>query len=57
MGKEGLILKIESPPLYSTNDRRAYRDRRKTYNRDYFLNGGKERRTWKERRFIWHMTR
>jgi hypothetical protein len=57
MGREGLKLKIESPPLYSTNDRRAHRDRRKTYNRDYFLSGGKERRSWKERRFIWHMTR
>ena len=38
------------------NDRRSNVDRRKTLNRKYFLKGGKERRSWKERRYIWYMT-
>jgi hypothetical protein len=31
-------------------DRRGDRDRRQAYSLDYFLNGGKERRTYGERR-------
>jgi hypothetical protein len=31
-------------------DRRSGEDRRKVYDLDYFLNGGIERRSWKERR-------
>jgi hypothetical protein len=31
-------------------DRRSGDDRRKAYDLDYFLNGGVERRSWKERR-------
>ena len=31
-------------------DRRSDRDRRQSYSLDYFLNGGKERRTYGERR-------
>ena len=37
-------------------DRRSGYDRRKIYNAVYFLNGGVERRSWKERRFFWYMT-
>jgi hypothetical protein len=57
MVRQAFELKIENPPLYSTKDRRAYGDRRRTCQRDYFLKGGKERRNWKERRFLWYMTR
>ena len=57
MVRQAFELKIKDPPLYSTKDRRSYSDRRKTRRQDYFLNGGKERRSWKERRFIWYMTR
>jgi hypothetical protein len=38
------------------SDRRCGKDRRKSYNRDYFLHGGVERRSWKERRYFWYMT-
>jgi hypothetical protein len=31
-------------------DRRSLEDRRKLYDLNYFLKGGKERRLWKERR-------
>ena len=31
-------------------DRRSEADRRKVHNLDYFLSGGVERRSWKERR-------
>jgi len=31
-------------------DRRSVENRRTVYDIDYFLNGGVERRTWKERR-------
>jgi hypothetical protein len=37
-------------------DRRSGNDRRKVYSSAYFLNGGVERRSWKERRFFWYMT-
>ena len=35
---------------YSVIDRRSGNDRRKAHNLDYFLKGGKERRSRKERR-------
>jgi len=57
MVRQAFELKIENPPLYSAKDRRAHGDRRRTCRRDYFLKGGKERRSWKERRFLWYMTR
>jgi hypothetical protein len=57
MAREIFQLKIERPPFRKNNDRRSYRDRRKTRQSIYFLSGGKERRTWKERRYIWDMTR
>ena len=57
MVRQAFELKIENPPLYSTKDRRSFGDRRKSRKRAYFLNGGKERRSWKERRFLWYMTR
>jgi len=37
-------------------DRRSGNDRRTIYSAAYFLNGGIERRSWKERRFFWYMT-
>jgi hypothetical protein len=37
-------------------DRRSGRDRRKGSNAKYFLKNGVERRSWKERRYIWYMT-
>jgi len=57
MVRQAFRLKIESVPLRNNTDRRSYGDRRKTRARTYFLNGGKERRSWTERRFIWDMTR
>ena len=57
MGRQAFRLEIESVPLRKNTDRRSYGDRRKTRARIYFLNGGKERRSWKERRYIWDMTR
>ncbi len=40
----------------SNPDRRSVVDRRKSNNRDYFSNGGLERRGWHERRKLWYMT-
>ena len=37
-------------------DRRSGVDRRKSGRRDYFANGGLERRSWHERRRLWYMT-
>ena len=39
-----------------SSGRRSGKDRRISYNHDYFLHGGIERRNWKERRFFWYMT-
>jgi len=57
MVRQVFKLQVESKPLRTNTDRRSYGDRRKTYRRAYFLNGGKERRSWQERRYIWDMTR
>jgi hypothetical protein len=38
------------------SDRRSGKDRRRYYSHDYFLHGGIERRSWKERRYFWYMT-
>jgi len=38
-------------------DRRSGKDRRKGYNTRYFIKNGVERRSWKERRHLWYMTR
>jgi len=38
------------------SDRRSGKDRRRSYSHDYFLHGGIERRSWKERRYFWYMT-
>jgi hypothetical protein len=43
-------------PKRPAADRRSGYDRRKIYNAAYFLDGGVERRSWKERRFFWYMT-
>ena len=37
-------------------DRRSGQDRRKGPNTKYFLKNGIERRSWKERRYLWYMT-
>ena len=36
--------------------RRSGEDRRKKSSREYFVKGGIERRSWKERRMYWYMT-
>ena len=38
-------------------DCRSGKERRKTSNKKYFLEGGLERRSWKERRKYWYLTR
>lgn len=57
MTRQAFQLKIEDRPPRKNNDRRSYGDRRQTFRRAYFLGGGKERRSWQERRYIWDMTR
>jgi hypothetical protein len=37
-------------------DRRSGVDRRQSPDSHYFLKGGLERRSWKERRLLWYMT-
>ena len=37
-------------------DRRSGVDRRQSLDNSYFLEGGIERRSWRERRFLWYMT-
>ena len=58
--KASSILKLKAvnrSQIYNPDDsRRSAQDRRKSANRQYFLDGGVERRSWKERRFIWYMT-
>jgi len=55
--RQAFKLKVESVPSRKNNDRRSDGNRRKTFRRAYFLSGGKERRSWQERRYIWDMTR
>jgi hypothetical protein len=57
MERRTFQLLVEEPPLRPKRDRRTPGDRRRTCNRAYFLRGGKERRSWRERRYIWDMTR
>ena len=38
------------------NGRRSGKDRRKISTKKYFLEGGLERRSWRERRKNWYMT-
>ncbi|GEM_PF-2298606 len=57
MDRQVFRLEIKRAPVRSSKDRRSYVDRRKTFTRAYFLKGGKERRSWRERRYIWDMTR
>ena len=40
-----------------SNDRRSGGDRRKVASKEYFLQGGLERRSWGERRKYWYLTR
>jgi hypothetical protein len=42
------MLKKTHSGIYT--DRRSRKDRRRVHDLDYFLNGGVERRAWKERR-------
>jgi hypothetical protein len=41
---------------HPVEDRRSGVDRRQTFDNRYFLKGGVERRSWKERRYLWYMT-
>jgi hypothetical protein len=54
--QDSLLTKTINLPENSPDDRRSGQDRRKTYRAIYFLKGGIERRTWKERRYVWNMT-
>ena len=54
--QEKLQLEDNASLKHPATDRRSGEDRRKSYDTDYFLNGGIERRSWKERRFLWYMT-
>ena len=54
--QDSLLTKTINLPESSPDDRRSGQDRRKTYRAIYFLKGGIERRTWKERRYVWNMT-
>ena len=56
MGKIILKSQIEKLQVNENFDRRSHHDRRKSFNKSYFLNGGREKRNGKERRFIWYMT-
>ena len=47
---------FEERAAQKKRDRRCCPDRRKTYAPEYFSKGGKERRSGKERRFVWDMT-
>ena len=38
------------------SDRRSGKDRRRSYSTDYFFHGGIERRSGRERRYLWYMT-
>ena len=40
----------------SSKDRRSGKDRRKISSKKYFLEGGHEKRSWRERRNYWYMT-
>ena len=40
----------------TNSDRRSGKDRRRTYSTDYFFHGGIERRSGRERRYLWYMT-
>jgi hypothetical protein len=51
-----LLSKNKPPSKHLVTDRRSGKDQRKSYDTNYFLNGGIERRSWKERRFLWYMT-
>ena len=43
--------------IKSRSDRRSGKDRRKAALKNYFLQGGSEKRSWNERRKYWYMTR
>ena len=46
----------QKQPHVPVTDRRSGIDRRQAPDNRYFLEGGVERRSWKERRFLWYMT-
>lgn len=57
MERRTFQLLVEDSPRRASRDRRTPGDRRKCCERTYFLRGGKERRSWGDRRFRWDMTR
>ena len=58
--KASSILRLKTAKrshIFNPEDgRRSAQDRRKSAMREYFLSGGEERRSWKERRYVWYMT-
>ena len=56
MQNKDFISQFTKPEVNENRDRRSNHDRRKSFNKNYFLNGGKGIRNGKERRFIWYMT-
>ena len=56
MQNKVFTLQFAKSEVNENNDRRSNQDRRKSFKKNYFLNGEKDRRNGKERRFIWYMT-
>lgn len=53
---EESVSRIQKQLQKPVGDRRSGVDRRQSFDNRYFLKGGVERRSWKERRYLWYMT-
>jgi hypothetical protein len=53
---EKSVSRNQKQPKTPIGDRRSGVDRRQSSDNHYFLKGGVERRSWKERRYLWYMT-
>lgn len=53
---EKSVSRIEKQLKQPVADRRSGVDRRQSFDNRYFLQGGVERRSWQERRYLWYMT-
>ena len=53
---EKSVSRIEKELKQPVADRRSGVDRRQSFDNRYFLEGGVERRSWQERRYLWYMT-
>jgi hypothetical protein len=51
-----LRLNKRNPIVGSGSDRRSGKERRKSSHKKYFLEGGLEKRSWRERRKYWYLT-